>query len=83
MEYFYENLEKGLNKDEALRQAQLKYLARANPEGISPQYWAGIILVGNDTVLQALQNHWWHNYWLLLPIFALVIGLVFWIKRKK
>ncbi len=59
---FYEYLSTGLPKDEALRAAKLDYIASAEGRTISPQYWAGLVLMG-DTAPIALTktNTWW--YW--------------------
>ncbi|HTO14363.1 MAG TPA: CHAT domain-containing tetratricopeptide repeat protein [Edaphocola sp.] len=45
--YFYEFLQKGLSKDEALKKAKIKYLTSVEGRGAAPQYWAGLVLVGN------------------------------------
>jgi len=48
---FFEELLKGKNKDEALRQAKLTYL-EDNPKSAShPIYWAGFITTGNNAAL--------------------------------
>lgn len=45
MSYFYEGLNQGMTKAEALRQAQLKLMS--NPKYSHPYFWSGFILVGN------------------------------------
>lgn len=49
MVYFYTNLKKGQEKDEALRKAKLKYLKknRGDVEALHPFFWAGLIGVGD------------------------------------
>ena len=45
MQQFYTNLQGGMEKDEALRQAKLDYLDTA--ERKAPFFWAGFIPSGN------------------------------------
>jgi CHAT domain-containing protein/Tfp pilus assembly protein PilF len=49
MVYFYANLKKGETKDEALRNAKLKYLEKnkRNGEAMHPFFWAGLIGIGD------------------------------------
>lgn len=51
MELFYQNLKKGLPKDVALQQARLEYLRRFRGETAHPYFWAGFILIGDNTPL--------------------------------
>lgn len=46
MKSFYKNLQQGLSKDDALRQAQLELLRGAQPAWRHPYYWAPFVLVG-------------------------------------
>src|SRR5690606_2658410 len=46
-EYFYTNVRKGLPKDDALRQAKLRYLQHAEGRMLSPVYWAGLVIMGD------------------------------------
>ena len=49
MVYFYQYLKEGMDKDEALREAKLKYLSDLKvPEMAHPFYWAGFIALGNN-----------------------------------
>lgn len=79
--HFYEFLEKGLAKDEALRQAKLKYLENAYDEALSPQYWAGLILMGDTSPIELHSGvNWW--LWILVGFFAGFFILLFLKKRK-
>lgn len=49
MESFYKNLVAGMPKDEALRLAKLDYLKNANGRALSPQYWAGLVIMGDTS----------------------------------
>ncbi|MCX7550804.1 CHAT domain-containing protein [Xanthomarina sp. F2636L] len=46
---FYNNIKKGMAKDSALQQAKLEYLKNAKGRTINPQYWAGLVLIGDTT----------------------------------
>ncbi|MCB0454586.1 MAG: CHAT domain-containing protein [Aequorivita sp.] len=59
---FYDNLSVGMPKDEALRKAKLSYIAKAEGRTVAPQYWAGLVLIG-DTAPIDLNNNvawWWY-----------------------
>ena len=81
-EVFYENLSKGLAKDEALRQAKLYYLAHNNGRMLSPQYWAGLVIMGDTSPLQIEQKSNAKYWWIGGGIAALLIAL-FLVRRKS
>jgi len=54
---FYENLVAGLSKDEALRKAKLHYLQTARGRMRSPQYWAGLVVLGDTTPVRLSQRY--------------------------
>ncbi len=66
---FYQNIEKGMAKDEALRQAKLQMLE--NSPFKHPYFWAAFILSGDD---MPMGNHPTHRY--LLAMFVLVFSVV-------
>lgn len=47
MKSFYKHLQKGLGKDEALRQAKLELLRGQQPAWRHPYFWASFVLVGD------------------------------------
>ncbi|MFT5167626.1 MAG: CHAT domain-containing protein/Tfp pilus assembly protein PilF [Saprospiraceae bacterium] len=55
MVYFYKNLKKGETKDEALRNAKLKYLqgTKNNGEALHPFFWAGMIGIGDMSAISS------------------------------
>lgn len=71
---FYDHLIDGLTQEEALRQAQLDYLASADdPRQRAPRYWAGFVLTGEGghlTLAKKSDGLWW---WLVG-----IAGLFFW-----
>lgn len=78
--HFYTYLKAGLSKDEALQKAKLDYLQTANGRMIAPQYWAGLVLMGNtDAIL--LQNNLPWLYYVIAA--ALVCALLFFLYWKK
>ncbi|MFK7951050.1 MAG: CHAT domain-containing protein [Saprospiraceae bacterium] len=46
---FYDNLQKGLSKDDALHQAKINYLQFANEVTADPYYWSGFVLQGETS----------------------------------
>ncbi|MBL4662945.1 MAG: CHAT domain-containing protein [Flavobacteriaceae bacterium] len=65
--HFYENLKKGWPKNQALRQAKLTYLASAEGRTAEPQYWAGLVLMGNAAPIQLSSR---------VPIWIWILGSV-------
>ncbi|MGB5273688.1 MAG: CHAT domain-containing protein, partial [Flavobacteriaceae bacterium] len=64
---FYENLEKGMDKDKALQQAKLAYLKQATGRTMAPQYWAGLVLMGDTAPITiSTQTNW--IWWILMAI---------------
>lgn len=60
MAHFYEFLEDGLPKDEALRQAKLTYLGNCTDEMAAPYYWASFVQLGDNRSLQfKVNSNWW------------------------
>ncbi len=80
--YFYDYLSNGFPKDEALKKAKLKYLATAEDRGADPQYWAGLVLIGDTSTIQLQQaiNPLW---WWAIGLFVIGIFIFFLLKRKK
>lgn len=80
--YFYDFLSEGLPKDEALKKAKLKYLSTAEGRAASPQYWAGLVLIGDTAPIQ-LQTGINPLWWWLAGILAIVAISFFLFKRRK
>lgn len=51
-EQFYRNLQAGDKKDQALRQAKLKYLEESDNLTSSPFYWGNYILIGDTSTIE-------------------------------
>ena len=73
-EYFFRYLEKGLTKDVAIQQAKLEYLKTNKGRLINPQYWAGLIIMGNTAPL-IIESDGWGDYWYLVLVAAIVIAI--------
>jgi len=68
MEYFYTELKNGSTKNEALRQAKLKYLNNASPENRHPYYWGGFVAAGNMASLNISTE--------ISPVNVLLVSLI-------
>lgn len=80
---FYNYLSKGLTKNEALRKAKLDYLSNAEGRILSPQYWAGLILIGDTSPIELQTNSNNIFYWLIsLLTLILLIIIVLNVKKK-
>ncbi|GAB3011712.1 hypothetical protein GCM10027284_33940 [Cyclobacterium sediminis] len=81
LDSFYEYLENGHPKDEALRNAKLDYLDHAEGRTLHPQYWAGLILMG-DTLPVELSTPV-NNYWYIIIGVILAAALFYLIWKRK
>jgi CHAT domain-containing protein len=81
VEEFYKNLSEGLDKAEALQKAKLNYLSVSKGRELSPDFWAGLILMGDPSplVFEKSIGKWWY----LFVFVALAILLIGWRKYGK
>jgi len=77
---FYDNISKGLSKNKALQQAKLSYIATAKGRTIAPQYWAGLVLIGDASPID-MQTSSNLIFWILG--ICIVILLMVLIRKKK
>jgi len=78
---FYDNLSKGIPKDEALRKAKLSYIATAEGRTAAPQYWAGLVLIGDTSPIDLNTGvAWW---WYLLAGVVAITLLILIIKNNR
>ena len=75
MPSFYQNIKKRMNKDVALQQAKLHYLAK-NPQIYAhPFYWSGFIAIGDMTPITIRSSlSWW--FWVMVLAITLGISLL-------
>ncbi|MCC5930674.1 MAG: CHAT domain-containing protein [Cyclobacteriaceae bacterium] len=75
--YFYEYLQSGLAKDRALKLAKLQYLKTATGRTKSPQYWAGLVLIGSPDPIPGLNNRYTIIFWVVgILIFLVLIFII-------
>lgn len=75
---FYRYIADGLSKDEALQRAQIDWLDQAEGAGELPNYWAGLIIVGDAEPLDAPRR--WP--WIAGSALLVVAGIGLWWRRK-
>jgi CHAT domain-containing protein len=81
MSFFYQALDKGMPKDEALRQAKLQYLATTDELFAHPFYWAGFVAQGDPHPLNT--QNLFSTKWLTGGIFALLLLFIAFFQFKK
>ncbi len=74
MVHFYQNLQQGQAKPDALRNAKLSYLSEQGNELSHPFYWAAFVQIGNTQALQF--NKGVAKYWYFLGGFILILGML-------
>lgn len=76
---FYNYLDEGLSKDEALQRAKLDWLEKGGKADALPSQWAGMILVGDIQPLAV------NRYPLILggSMVLLLVGGAIWWRRKR
>lgn len=82
-ESFYNYLAEGKTKDKALQLAKLDFLSTAEGRSLSPEFWAGLIVMGDvSTVNFDPVFGIWH--WILvISGIILIVGLLVWFFSKK
>ncbi|MBS3808473.1 MAG: CHAT domain-containing protein, partial [Bacteroidales bacterium] len=81
MEYFYQAISKGKSKDEALREAKLRFLENADPLHAHPYFWAGYILIGDQSSLYTPGWIWWSLAGALVLVVA-GVGVTVVLRRR-
>jgi len=77
MQLFYANLERGMNKPDALNEAKRTYLADYSSELlVHPYYWGGLLYSGDDDVLELKEKYAFGTRaaWAGVMIGALLLG---------
>lgn len=81
---FYNYLEKGYTKSEALRMAKLDFIKQAkDPKLRNPYYWGGLIIVGDDSPLFQKSNSYLLYFSLAIFFLALLGDFIFFRKNFK
>ncbi|MEO6133657.1 MAG: CHAT domain-containing protein [Ginsengibacter sp.] len=83
-DHFYKFLQDGLSKDEALRKAKLEYLRTHQGRQLAPQYWAGLVIMGDTSplVFEPASTKWWYLF-ITVAILALAFSIIYYRKRNK
>ncbi len=83
VESFYKELLAGLPKDEALRNAKLNYLKHANGRMVAPQYWAGLVIMGDVSSISLKEKKNPAKIIFIVSLFVLLAGGYIFLKRKN
>lgn len=79
MEYFYEAIKDGKSKDEALREAKLKFMDHSDRLHAHPYFWAGYISIGDQSPLYSSGS----IYWIIAGSLLLIAGFVLLFRKRK
>ena len=74
MKSFYEFLEQGQGKAEALRLAKLNYLEMADGNTRAPYFWAGFSMIGDNKPI-VKRGAWYEKWYWLTGLVLVLIGL--------
>lgn len=78
---FYDYLKQGSSKDDALRKAKLDYLKKAEGRTLAPQYWAGLVLMGDASPIAIESNTNW--LWFVIPLLMILLVFIIFINKKN
>lgn len=81
IESFYKYISKGLAKDKALQKAKLDYIAKAEDRTIAPQYWAGLVLIGDKSPIDLHSSS--NIIWIILSGLLIIIAVIIRLKIFK
>jgi len=70
MTYFYEGLQAGEEKHEALRQAKLRFLSEADQLHSHPYYWSAFVAYGQMGAMDLNEQNWWWGFLIILILLA-------------
>ncbi len=83
IDQFYKNLSAGMPKDEALQQAKLSYLQKSSGRTAAPQYWAGLVLMGDTSPLKLEPKKSYSYYWIAGAAVVLSLLLLYVQRRVR
>ncbi len=80
---FYSNLEDGLTKSEALKNAKMNYLETTTDTHLkSPFYWAGFVVSGDVSPVEFSKSTS-SSYWILVLTIAVLLGFTVWAFSRR
>jgi CHAT domain-containing protein len=80
---FYDYLNQGLNKDQALRKAKLEYLETTDRTKSHPHYWAGFVNIGNTDPVNLSKNYPIWPIALILAILFLTLAVYLPLRKRN
>ena len=80
---FYSYLDKGMPKDEALRQSKLDMLAEGNMLRSHPYYWAAYVTIGDYSPMKFAKPLWLNVLYLLISIAAVASLISLLVNRYR
>jgi CHAT domain-containing protein len=83
MASFYQNLNNGQSKSEALHQAKLNYLNSHSLSETSPYYWASFVLVGDTSPIDFHEDYTVYYMAIGIVITAFLMFMLWKLRRKK
>ena len=83
MGYFYQNLVKGMQKDEALRRAKITYIENSDDTKAHPSMWAAFIALGNNAPIHVPSPLFKWYYTIIIVSLLVIIGYLFYFKKRK
>jgi CHAT domain-containing protein len=83
IEEFYKNLQHGMTKDEALRQAKVFFLQNADGRMLAPAYWAGLVLMGDTKPVDIKEPSRGKLIWIGVGVLALLSICLLLFRRKN
>lgn len=79
---FYEYLEDGMTKDEALRQAKLDLIKQGDPLRSHPYYWAAYVTIGDYSPMKFIKPMWVNILFGIIG-FLSIAGLLLLFRDRK
>ena len=79
-EKFYEFLNTGMKKDEALQKAKIAFIKEGGMESELPFYWASAVLLGNNEAVDSFSGR---KYIVWTAVILILASLVFYLTRSK
>lgn len=79
---FYKYIKRGLPKDKALRRAKLDYISNTEDRTVTPQYWAGLVLIGDNSpiIISGPSKFTWY---LISILILITVAIILIIRRNK
>ncbi|MBN1348282.1 CHAT domain-containing protein [candidate division KSB1 bacterium] len=86
MAHFYRNLNQGMSKADALRQAKLALMRQSVDMGqvrlsyANPFFWAPFVLIGDTEAVEASANQYIYLIWMIV---GLAVSIAIWVGRRR